>query len=427
MSDVVVRIENLSKEYRLGILNYGTLSQDLQSYWAKLRGKEDPNSEITLSASEQSEYTDEKFLALHDVSFDVKQGEIVGIIGPNGAGKSTLLKIISRVTAPTRGTVKIKGTVSSLLEVGTGFHPELPGRENVYLNGAILGMSKKEIDAKFDEIVAFAGVEKFIDTPVKRYSSGMLVRLAFAVAAHLEPEIMVVDEVLAVGDAKFQAKCLRKMDSVAKSEGRTVLFVSHNMAAVRQLCPRTILLDRGRIIADGPSIEITREYEILGSSTSGAVDNGIFIRNQQDIRYKPAWIAKVGLYNAHSEPCMLFDYGSTMKIRIEIGGEPPADDFTVEWALFNEKGELVSYGGSFSLGKKVYPRKQRVVTCELGPLPLTMGKYTLSFGIRIWNQAHWDWWGHGASFRVVECDPSSSGFSMNANNWGSVYINQKWC
>jgi len=249
MSDVVIRVENLSKEYRLGTISHGTLYRDIQSGWAKLRGTEDPNTRIGAVNREQLNNTNDRFCALKDVSFDVRQGEIVGIIGRNGAGKSTLLKIISRVTAPTNGTIKIKGRVASLLEVGTGFHPELTGMENIFLNGAILGMHKWEIEQKFDEIIKFADIDKFIDTPVKRYSSGMYVRLAFAVAAHLEPEILVVDEVLAVGDISFQNKCLGKMQDVAEG-GRTVLFVSHNLAAIRRLCPRTILFDNGRIICD---------------------------------------------------------------------------------------------------------------------------------------------------------------------------------
>jgi lipopolysaccharide transport system ATP-binding protein len=246
MSDVVIRVEKLSKEYRLGVISHGTLYQDLQSGWAKLRGKEDPNARIGSVNREQWNKTHDRFCALKDISFDVRQAEVVGIIGRNGAGKSTLLKIISQVTAPTSGSIKIKGRVASLLEVGTGFHPELTGRENIFLNGAILGMHKGEIEQKFDEIVKFSEVDKFIDTPVKRYSSGMYVRLAFAVAAHLEPEILVVDEVLAVGDLQFQKKCLGKMEEVSK-EGRTILFVSHNMAAVQQLCNRGIVLNQGKI------------------------------------------------------------------------------------------------------------------------------------------------------------------------------------
>jgi len=249
MSDVVIRVENLCKEYRLGTISHGTLYRDIQSGWAKLRGTEDPNARIGAVNREQLNNTNDRFSALKDVSFDVRQGEIVGIIGRNGAGKSTLLKIISRVTAPTSGTIKIKGRVASLLEVGTGFHPELTGRENIFLNGAILGMHKGEIEQKFDDIVKFAEIDKFIDTPVKRYSSGMYVRLAFAVAAHLEPEILVVDEVLAVGDAEFQKKCLGKMKEISEV-GRTVLFVSHNLGAIQRLCSRCVVLEQGIVSFD---------------------------------------------------------------------------------------------------------------------------------------------------------------------------------
>jgi lipopolysaccharide transport system ATP-binding protein len=255
MSNKVISVESVSKQYKLGVINHGTLQRELQSWWARLRGRADPNLEIGIDEGAAGGV----FNALDDVSFTVSAGETVGIIGRNGAGKSTLLKILSRVAAPNSGRVRIRGRVSSLLEVGTGFHPELTGRENVYLNGAILGMTRAEITRKFDEIVAFAEVEKFIDTPVKRYSSGMYVRLAFAVAAHLEPEILIVDEVLAVGDHEFQKKCLGKMRDV-RTEGRTVLFVSHNMTAVNNLCARSILLSKGKMIADGPSSDVTREY-----------------------------------------------------------------------------------------------------------------------------------------------------------------------
>ena len=260
MSEVVIRVENLTKEYRLGTISHGTLREDLQSWWARLRGQEDPNSLITHHSHLNAQRGDANphFLALDNVSFDVKQGEAVGIIGRNGAGKSTLLKILSRVTAPTCGEVRIRGRVASLLEVGTGFHPELTGRENIFLNGTILGMKRGEIQRKFDEIVAFAEIDQFIDTPVKRYSSGMYVRLAFAVAAHLEPEILIIDEVLAVGDLQFQKKCLGKMGEVGR-EGRTVLFVSHNMHMIESLCGAAIFLQDGRSqgpvsISDGISL-----------------------------------------------------------------------------------------------------------------------------------------------------------------------------
>lgn len=257
MSNTVISVENLTKRYDLGVIGTGTLSRDLNRWWARVRHQPDPYTRI--GQRDHFERIGESILALDDVSFTVQQGEALGIIGKNGAGKSTLLKILSRVTAPTSGVVKIKGRIGSLLEVGTGFHPELTGRENVYLNGAILGMRKEEVDRKFDEIVDFSGFKKFIDTPVKRYSSGMYVRLAFAVAAHLDPEILVVDEVLAVGDVEFQKKCLGKMSDVAK-QGRTVLFVSHNMGSINALCENGILLDSGSIIAHGQIDNVISEY-----------------------------------------------------------------------------------------------------------------------------------------------------------------------
>jgi lipopolysaccharide transport system ATP-binding protein len=264
----VISVENLSKTYRLGQIGSGTFSRDLEVWWAKMRGK--PNPMLRIGEKDHGNRDGEELWALRDVSFTVEQGEVLGIIGRNGAGKSTLLKILSRVTAPTSGKIKVKGRIASLLEVGTGFHPELTGRENIYLNGAILGMSRHEINRKFDEIVDFAEVEKFIDTPVKRYSSGMYVRLAFAVAAHLDPEILVVDEVLAVGDTDFQKKCLGKMGDVAK-EGRTVLFVSHNMAAVRKLCSHSLLLVKGSVLMTDETDIVIDHYLDAHSRTSNAV------------------------------------------------------------------------------------------------------------------------------------------------------------
>lgn len=261
----VISIENISKTYRLGVIGTGTLREDLQGWWHRVRGLPDPNLRVDQTHQSIEGHT---LWALQDVSLEVKQGEVLGIIGRNGAGKSTLLKILSRVTAPTSGRIRVKGRVASLLEVGTGFHPELTGRENIFLNGAILGMTKAEVRRKFDEIVAFSEIEQFIDTPVKRYSSGMYVRLAFAVAAHLDPEILVVDEVLAVGDASFQKKCLGKMGDVA-GEGRTVLFVSHNMVAVQSLCCRAILLDGGQLVAEGDAGRIISRYLLATEEARG--------------------------------------------------------------------------------------------------------------------------------------------------------------
>ena len=269
MNDVAIKFENLSKQYRLGQIGTGTLSHDLNRWWYKFRGKEDPYLKIgevnNTNTKGQSDYV----WALRNIDFDVKKGEVLGIIGKNGAGKSTLLKILSKVTKPTTGSIKINGRIASLLEVGTGFHPEMTGRENIYMNGAIMGMHKSEINRKFDEIVDFSGVERYVDTPVKRYSSGMTVRLGFAIAAHLEPEILVVDEVLAVGDAEFQKKAIGKMQEVTHDYGRTVLFVSHNMAAVRNLCTNGIVLQNGSINFEGDINAAIENY--LGESKNNLV------------------------------------------------------------------------------------------------------------------------------------------------------------
>ncbi|MEO7311373.1 MAG: polysaccharide ABC transporter ATP-binding protein [Chitinophagaceae bacterium] len=260
MSNTVIKVEHISKLYRLGQVGTGTLSHDLNRIWARLRGREDPTAKLGETNDRSSKGEGDFVWSLQDINFEIAHGEVVGIIGRNGAGKSTLLKILSRTTSPTAGNIKIKGRVASLLEVGTGFHPELTGKENIYLNGAILGMNKAEINKKFDEIVDFSGVERYIDTPVKRYSSGMYVRLAFAVAANLDTDILIIDEVLAVGDAEFQKKCLGKMNDVSKNEGRTVLFVSHQMGTIAQLCTRSMMFDKGKLVTTGPTNEVISYY-----------------------------------------------------------------------------------------------------------------------------------------------------------------------
>ena len=273
MSKPVIKVENLSKVYQIGQFGTGTISRDIERFWiTKVMGKDDPFLKIGESNDRSIKGKSNIVWSLKDINFEINQGEAVGIIGKNGAGKSTLLKLLSRVTGPTTGEIKVKGRIASLLEVGTGFHPELSGRENIYLNGAILGMRKKEITRKLDEIIDFSGVERYIDTPVKRYSSGMYVRLAFAVAAHLESEILIVDEVLAVGDAEFQKKCLGKMSDISQGEGRTVLFVSHNMAAVQNLCTRGIVLKNGMASYTGPIESAVQQYLKESSSIISLVD-----------------------------------------------------------------------------------------------------------------------------------------------------------
>jgi len=269
--DIILKAENISKQYRLGQVGTGTLSHDLNRWWHQIRGKENPYLKIGDVNDRSTKGTSDYVWALQDINFEVERGEVLGIIGKNGAGKSTLLKILSKVTAPTTGSIKSRGRIASLLEVGTGFNGEMTGRENVFLNGAILGMTKKEITSKLDEIIAFSGCERYIDTPVKRYSSGMTVRLAFAVAAFLEPEILVIDEVLAVGDAEFQKKAIGKMQDISRGEGRTVLFVSHNMAAVKSLCTRGIVMENGKVGFDGETDDAIDYYLRINSSSNNAL------------------------------------------------------------------------------------------------------------------------------------------------------------
>lgn len=279
MADKVLSVENVWKQYRIGTVGTGMLGQDLKRWWYATTGRPDPFERIAESNDRSVRATSDFVWALQDVSFDLKRGDVLGIVGRNGAGKSTLLKLLSRVTTPTKGEIKIKGRVASLLEVGTGFNPELTGRENIFLNGTILGMRKAEIIRQFDEIVSFSGVERYIDTPVKRYSSGMYVRLAFAVAAHLDPEILIVDEVLAVGDAEFQRKCLGKMKDVS-GQGRTILFVSHNMAAVKTLCTSAVLMDKGKVVLRGDVESITSAY--MKSQVGDGIIDRAFVRWNAD-------------------------------------------------------------------------------------------------------------------------------------------------
>jgi len=276
MSKIAIRAENISKQYRLGEIGTGTISHDLNRWWHKVKGKEDPYLKIGDSNNRSQKGESDYVWSLKDINFEINQGDAVGLIGRNGAGKSTLLKLLSKVTKPTTGQFKVNGRIASLLEVGTGFHPEMTGRENIYLNGAILGMRRAEITLKFDEIVDFAGIERYIDTPVKRYSSGMYVRLAFAVAAHLESEILIVDEVLAVGDAEFQSKCLGKMGAISNEEGRTVIFVSHNMHSIQKLCPKSIYLSEGQVKEFNNTANVITNYLNFGLINNADVS----IKNQ---------------------------------------------------------------------------------------------------------------------------------------------------
>ena len=315
MSKVVIKAENISKQYRLGLVGTGTIKDDMKRWWYKMRGAEDPFLKIGEANDRSSKGTSDYVWSLQDINFEINQGDSVGIIGRNGAGKSTLLKILSQVTQPTTGKIYSKGRIASLLEVGTGFHPELTGRENIFLNGAILGMRKHEIARKLDEIIAFSGVERYIDTPVKRYSSGMYVRLAFAVAAHLESEILIVDEVLAVGDADFQKKCLGKMNDVSKGEGRTVLFVSHNMAAVKSLCSRGIVLENGTLKFDGSVDDALTIYSDIGKMLDYKV---VFNTSTKRNGNGKIQFQSIEIANQFNKSTQDFSIGDDIKIKLKI-------------------------------------------------------------------------------------------------------------
>jgi len=311
MEEIMIDIQNVKKEYRLGAIGGGTLKGDLQSWWAKKRGKIDPNSMI----GQENRLVGQRFMALNGVSLKVRKGEALGIIGGNGAGKSTLLKILSRVTAPTEGKITLGGRIASMLEVGTGFHGELTGRENVYMNGAILGMTKAEIDAKMEDIIEFSEVRDFIDTPVKRYSSGMYVKLAFSVAAHLDSEIMIMDEVLAVGDMAFQKKCLDKMKNAVTESGKTVLYVSHNMNTIRQLCDRCVVLDQGRIIFEG---DVEKAISIYMSSSVRALDVDIDLSNNRMAHLPKEIRGKITHLTLLDKDTARYQFAEPIKMRLTL-------------------------------------------------------------------------------------------------------------
>ena len=313
-SDIILKAENISKQYRLGLVGTGTISHDLNRWWNSIRGKEDPYLKVGDSNDRSTKAKSEYVWALQDINFEVKRGEVLGIIGKNGAGKSTLLKILSKVTGPTTGEIKTRGRIASLLEVGTGFHGEMTGRENIFLNGAILGMTKNEINSKINEIIAFSGCQRYIDTPVKRYSSGMTVRLAFAVAAFLEPEILVIDEVLAVGDAEFQKKAIGKMQDISKGDGRTVIFVSHNMAAVKSLCTRGIVLEHGKVVFEGDQNESV-DYYLSVESEKAKLD---LIQRKDRLGNGQFKLKNIIFYNEQNKAVKEVLTGDYLKIVVEI-------------------------------------------------------------------------------------------------------------
>jgi lipopolysaccharide transport system ATP-binding protein len=387
MSNTVIQVENLSKQYRLGQIGTGTIRDDLSRFWSRMRGKEDPtlkigqtNTLISASSSVVEKRNTDKHhsdyvWALKDINFSVAQGEVLGIIGKNGAGKSTLLKILSKVTAPTTGNIKVKGRIASLLEVGTGFHPELTGRDNIFLNGAIIGMTKAEIRSKFDEIVDFSGVENYIDTPVKRYSSGMYVRLAFAVAAHLESEILILDEVLSVGDAEFQKKCLGKMGEVSRF-GRTILFVSHNMGAVKALCSRAILLKNGTTYAEGSVDKITSLYLQGDNAMNGVFEIGKLSADEVVI------INKAIFKNQNDKVTNEFLIGDDLVIEIHYTakGKIPSPYFWI--GVESQFGSLFGANALIDGFKPAFIEGEGKVTCVFYNLSLLPQTYSIWAGIR---------------------------------------------
>ena len=351
--------------------------------------------------------------------FEVTQGEVVVIIGRNGAGKSTLLKILSRITEPTAGQIALYGRLSSLLEVGTGFHPELTGRENTYLSGSILGMKRAEIDLRFDEIVAFAEVEQFIDTPVKHYSSGMYLRLAFAVAAHLNPEILVVDEVLAVGDINFQKKCLGKMDDVSK-QGRTIVFVSHNMAAMRRLCGTVLWLEQGAMVKRGDAATIVQEYE---QHMLGTIDTSLLtaVRDEAAIEGEHSYVKSVSIYNARKELHNHFKYGEHLYLDVVFSHHNVGTAFSPEFYIYNELGILVAVGASGPYHGKYFSHKVRRIQIAVGPLFLTSGHYRILLSIMV-GDSRVDTWDNAIGFTIDECKPFDMPWDIPANREGVCAI-----
>ena len=414
MSNIALSVQNLSKSFRIahqhaGLRGYRTLHDELVTLPRRLLNRLKGNGTST----------SETFWALKDVSFDVKTGEALGIIGSNGAGKSTLLKILNRITEPTTGGVDIYGRVGALLEVGTGFHPELTGRENIFLNGAILGMSRAEIRRKFDEIVCFAEVEKFLDTPVKRYSSGMYVRLAFAVAAHLDPEILLIDEVLAVGDAEFQGKCLAKMEDVATKEGRTVIFVSHNIDAVCHLCSRCILLRQGKIQKSGDTTDVVAAY-LGGEQDQASEIDFAQIDSEASFRF-------AGLYGPKGQATTSFSANEPVLLKCAFSVRRQIEGLQLSFSVFNFKGDRIFYS-SVSMAKpaiSVEAAGEHQVAAIIPGRLLLPGRYSISLGLHTPKTKLYDLRKQALSFRIVATMTDRfDGFA--GDDLGHVYADVQW-
>ena len=421
---VAIKFEDVSKQYRLGLVSTRTLSHDLNRWWqtAILR-KEDPYLRIGETNDRSTKGESEYVWALRNITFDVKQGDVLGIIGKNGAGKSTLLKILSRVTAPTTGNIKAKGRIASLLEVGTGFHPELTGRENIYMNGSIMGMTKAEITRKLDEIVEFAGVARYIDTPVKRFSSGMMVRLGFSVAAHLEPDILVVDEVLAVGDAEFQKKAIGKMQDVSKGEGRTVLFVSHNMASVRRLCNNGVLMEDGSISFLGDIESVIDEYikfndsEMLVPLSDRKVREGNQKAKFSDLKlnFKNNIYSNVLQTNSHP-----------VNFEIEVESTQRLNDIVIYFSIYKSDGFQVLHTNTqiTTIEKMKLEKGKNNFTCSFEYFPLQIGDYYVNVVLSA-NEERLDRVEHAYEFQVIENNIHETG-KLQYRNQGIILLPNKW-
>lgn len=424
MSDTVIQIDNISKRYRLGVIGGMRLVDDVSRQFARLMRRPDPFSRVGHASNGQANGTNgsnpDEIWALKNVSFEVKRGEVLGIIGRNGAGKSTLLKILSRVTAPTRGEVRIKGRIASLLEVGTGFHPELTGRENVFLNGAILGMTKAEIRKRFDEIVEFSGYENFIDTPVKRYSSGMWVRLAFAVAAHLDPEILIVDEVLAVGDAAFQEKCLGKMEKVA-GEGRTVLLVSHNMSTIQQICKQCVLFKDGQLHLSGEPSDVVGEY-LSETRTATSLD----LTDWNDRSGSGlARLTRLAFSDESGVEKSVFPLGSTICFDLDAMYYQPLFDPSFEIIIHDAAGEPIMQLRSEHDGFRIGKVKDRTsVRGRIDNIGLYPGRYFVSARIAAGGR-NIDFPFLCGSFQVIPAPGDHGDLRLNPK-WGKFHMNSEW-
>lgn len=413
---VAIEFNNISKQYRLGQISTGTISHDLNRWWSRVRGKEDPYLRIGETNDRAHKGESEYVWALRDISFQVEQGDVVGIIGKNGAGKSTLLKILSKITAPTTGMIRAKGRIASLLEVGTGFHPEMTGRENIYMNGAIMGMTRAEITRKLDEIVDFAGVERYLDTPVKRYSSGMMVRLGFAVAAHLEPEILIVDEVLAVGDAEFQKKAIGKMQEVSKGEGRTVLFVSHNMDSILSLCEKGILLQDGAVSQIGAIESVVAGY-LQSPSNSNIYEN----RNSQ----KSFYISKLGIIRENGEITNIIPFTASAYLNIEVKRKMSVemDRRTILGVVLRDRFDYKIFTIEYPVGLN-FLNEGVTLNSRLPNSLLSPGRYSIQAALHVPNIELYDEVKDVCVFNIS--DDGSPYLKYNGKHQGCIVIEPGW-